>query len=252
MTKLHELLAVEGNLDNQASKLAADLANTFEKKRHLFEEKRTVFTPNTEGAQPESTVQSELQTTVPGQLAELADYIAKAWDCSFQVAVANTQAKADVVLEDGTVVAKDAPATALLELEKKLLEFQKLLTATPTLDPAKGFQLDSSRSESVFKARDVHKTRTKKDVKVIVKYEATKEHPAQTELLNTDVPIGTVSEQEWSGMITPAAKTALLARCENVYRAVRQARSRANEVEIKQDQKIGWALLNQVLLAKAK
>jgi hypothetical protein len=251
MTKLHELLAVEGNLENQAVKLATDLAATFEKKRHLFEEKRTVFTPNTEGAQPEVKIESDLQTTVPGQLNELSDYVAKAWDASFQVAVANTQAVADIVLDDGTKIAEKVPATALLELEKKLVDFQKVLGSVPTLDPAKGFQPEPSRGDYVFKARDVHKTRTKKDVRVIVKYEATKEHPAQTELRDFDAPIGTVAEQEWSGLITPAAKTALLSRCESVYRAVRQARARANEVEVDQKRKIGKALLDQILAPKS-
>ena len=48
MTKLHELLAVQGNLSGQATKKRTDLTATFEKKRHLFEETRKTFTPNEE------------------------------------------------------------------------------------------------------------------------------------------------------------------------------------------------------------
>ena len=69
MPKLHELLAIESNLETQAAKVRADLANTFEKKRHLFEEKRLLFTPNTEGAQVVTEQQTDIQTTVQKELA---------------------------------------------------------------------------------------------------------------------------------------------------------------------------------------
>jgi hypothetical protein len=84
-------------------------------------------------------------------------------------------------------------------------------------------------------------------VRVVVKYESTKEHPAQTELLNVDVPIGKISEQEWSGLISPAEKAELLGRVEVLARAVRRARSRANDVEVDTTKKLGKALLDYVL-----
>lgn len=246
MSKLHELLAVETNLENQANKCRTDLINTFEKKRHLFEEKRIVFVPNSEGAQPVIEHQSDIQSTVRKELDWIQAHIAKALDASYQVAEANTEARADVVLDDdaATVLLKQLPATALLELEKRVAEVQQLIAAIPTLDPAKGFQIDSQRG--VFKAREVNKVRTKKEAKVIVKYDATKEHPAQTELISVDVPVGSIQEQEWSGLLTPADKAELLDRVESVGRAVRRARSRANEAEIDSQKKIGNKLLKYV------
>ena len=82
-----------------------------------------------------------------------------------------------------------------------------------------------------------------KDKVVLIKYEATKEHPAQTELIDKDVQIGTIEEQEWSGLFTPAQKSELLNRVEMVSRAVRRARSRANEAEVNKSAKIGSKLL---------
>src|SRR5690348_10944471 len=99
-TKLHELLAAEGNLETQATKVRADLANTFEKKRHLFEEARVVFTPNTEGASSQTESQSDIQTTVKKELNWISPILAKALDASYQIAEANTLARADVVLDD--------------------------------------------------------------------------------------------------------------------------------------------------------
>jgi hypothetical protein len=70
-----------------------------------------------------------------------------------------------------------------------------------------------------------------------VKYDAAKEHPAQTELYNADVEVGTIEEQEWSGLLTPAEKAAILARIEELTRAVRSARSRANDEQVDKEQR---------------
>lgn len=248
MTKLHELLAVESNLENQAAKTRTELVATFDKKGHLFEEKKLVFIPSEEGKSSTVEAQSDIHSTVRKELDRIGKHLQKALDASYQVAEANMQARADIVLENeaGTVLVKEVPATALLELEKRVAEIHNLLQAVPTLDPAKGFVLDPERGKDIYQAREVTKTRTKKDVKVIVKYEATREHPAQTEMVNVDVPIGTLQEQEWSGLITPAEKAELLDRAETLLRAVRRARSRANDTEVDLTKKIGGRLLRYV------
>ncbi len=252
MTKLHELLAVETNLKTQANKCRTELASTFEKKRHLFEEKRVVFTPLAEGAPSQVEMQSDLQTSVTKELHWIEGHLTKALDAALQVADANTGAQADIVLEDekATVLAKGVPATALLELEKRCEEIAQLISAIPTLDPAKGFRADSQRGEGVYVAREVTKTRTQKQPKVIVKYDATKEHPAQTELMSIDAPVGKVVEQEWSSLITPAQKAEMFDRIEMLTRAVRRARSRANDMEVDLTKKIGHVLLKFVFGGK--
>lgn len=252
MTKLHELLAAETNLENQANKCRTDLMGTFQNKRHHFEEKKEVFTPSVESEQPTTKVICDIQSTVKKELDWIKGHIAKALDAGYQIAEANTLARADVVLEDdaGTVLLKSVPATALLELEKRAVEVQQLVASIPTLDPAKGFQPDPQRGDGYFKARDVNKTRTKKEAKVIVKYEATKEHPAQTELVHVDNPIGTVAEQEWSSLITVAEKAELMDRAEMLVRALKRARSRANDQEVDHSKKLGSKLLSFVFEGK--
>jgi len=247
-TRLHELLAVETNLETQATKTRTDLAATFEKKRHLFEEKRVLFVPSEEGKPAVTEGQSDIQSTVRKELKWISAFLQKALDASFQVAEANTVARADIILDDdaGTVLVKDVPATALLELEKRIAEIHALVHAVPTLDPAKGFTADPERGEHIYRAREVVKTRTKKDVRVVIKYDATKEHPAQTEMLTVDVPVGTIHEQEWSGLVTPAEKAELLERSEILLRSVRRARSRANETEVDLFKKIGAHLLRYI------
>lgn len=243
--KLHELLAVEGNLESQAVKLAADLKATFTGKRHLFEEKLVTFKANSEGAAPVTESQTPIQTTVRKELTWFGKHLSKSLDASLRVATANTKAKGDIVLDDGTVVAKDVPATALLELEKRLGSLLELIGTIPTLDPAKGFKPDEAREQGVYAALPVHKTRTKKQNRAVVLYEATDKHPAQVQLVPEDFPIGEVVEQEWSGLLTPAIKADMLSRCEDLKRAVRAARSRANEVEVSSE-KYGEAILAYV------
>lgn len=251
-TKLHELLAAESSLETQAAKVRTDLAETFQKKRHLFEEKRTTFQSAEEGRPAVIEAQSNIQSSVSQELNWVSGHLTKALDASYQVAEANTKARADVVLDDeaATVLLKDIPAIALLELEKRLSEIRELLSTVPTLDPAKSFEADTHKGEGVFKAREVTKNRTKKDVKVIVKYPATEQHPAQTELVAEDKVIGTISEQEWSSMFTPAQKSEVLDRAERLIRAVRRARSRANDTEADTTKRIAAKMFGFILAGK--
>ncbi len=252
MPKLHELLAVEGQLKGQAQATRTELMVSFDKKRHLFEEKVTTFIPSGEGAQPVQEQQSTLQSKVRDELDWISDIWKGAIDVSLQVADANTRAKGDVVLEDGTVLFADVPATALLELEKRAAEIHELLKTVPTLDPAKGFAPDADRGARVYKARDVRKTRTRKQQTPLVLYPATPEHPAQTQLISEDVPTGTILEQEWSGLVTPAEKGELIERAEALARAVKQARMRANDVDTPREQlrTVGARLFGYVFSGK--
>lgn len=247
MAKLHELLAVESNLKSQAVKSTADLLNTFEKKKHHFGETLVTFIPNEEG-KPESTEsQLDLQTTVKKEIAWLSPFLVKAIDAGFQVDVANTFAKADVVLDDGYTVIADVPATSLLQLEKRINELHTFVTQIPTLDPAKGFEPDSQRGDGIFRARDITKPRTKKVNKILTLAPATEKHPAQVQVIVEDEPIGTLKQQEWSGLITTADKGKMIERVETLLRAVKQARARANDIDLDTTKnKIGKRLLDYV------
>lgn len=244
--KLHEILAVEGPLKSQADKTRGELAATFEKKRHHFAEKTVTFAPKAEGEPTVREEQLDLQTTVRGELKWITGIWSKALDAAYQIDLANTEARADVTLEDGTILFSALPATSLLQLEKRAEEIRELISTIPTLDPAKGFTLDAARGKHIYKARETQTTRTKKTMQALVLYEATKEHPAQVKEMSVDVPVGTLQIQEWSGLITTADKGDMLDRAEQVKRAIKAARSRANNVEVDTSKTIGEKLLNYV------
>lgn len=252
MAKLHELLATDGNLKGQAQTLRMDLQNTFEKKRHLFSEKLVTFNSNQENVPPVKREQSDIQSTIRKEVEWLSNHLVKSLDAAYAIDVANTIAKADIVLENDVVIAKDVPSTALLQLEKRMKEIQEFVKTIPTLDPAKGFRQDEAREKGVYAARDVEKDSSKKIEEPLVLYPATDKHPAQVQMVTKDVKVGTILEQEWSSLITPATKADLLERSEILLRAVSKARARANEQDIDvKSNKIGRKLLEYVFLPLA-
>ena len=247
MSKLHELLAVETNLRNQAEVTRKDLMNTFEKKRHHFSEAIITFKSNKEGEPDKVESQLGLQSTIYKEIDWIGDKIAAALDIGHQVDVANTIARADVILDNGTVILSQIPATSLLQLEKRIKDVQELVMSIPTLDPAKGFKADAERGEGIYRARDVEKPRTEKQFEFIVMVQPTEKHPAQVKELMVDRPIGTILQQEWSSLITVAEKGDMIDRVEELLRAIKKARSRANEQEVDvYSNKIGTPLLQYV------
>lgn len=247
MSKLHELLAVENDQRSQAESCRADLKATFEKKGHHFTKKVVTFKSATEGVADKVEGQLNLQTTVRKELSWIGEKLAKAMDVGHQIDVANTTANADVVLEDGTVLLEKVPTTSLLRMEHRAVELRELVHSIPTLDPAKGFSPDTSEGEGVYRARDDERPRTEKKFEFIVMVPPTDKHPAQVKELMNDRNTGTVVSQEWSSLLTVAEKGDMLDRIEEILRAIKKARARANELDIDVRQnKIGSRVLDYV------
>jgi len=247
LAKLHELLAVENDLRSQAETCRTDLKATFEKKGHHFSKKVVTFKSNVEGVPDKVEAQLNLQTTVHKELLWIGEKLSKAMDAGHQIDTANTQATADVVLEDGSVLLKSVPTTSLLRLEHRVTELRDLLHTIPTLDPSKGFSPDPSEGEHVYRARDDERPRTEKKFDFVVMVPPTKEHPAQVKELMLDRPTGLLISQEWSSCLTVAEKGDMLDRVEEMLRAIKKARARANELDIDVRQnKIAGSVLNYV------
>ncbi len=244
LPKLHELLAVRPSLKVQAAKVLTDLANTFEKKRHHFTAKIKTFTPLGDDSPAKTEEELTLQTSVTKELAWLAPYLAKSIDAHYHIAVGNMAAQADILLDDGSVLAANVPASTLLELETFIDELRGFAEKIPTLDPALGFTPDATREAGVYVSRLIEKTRHQQQKRALVMYPATDKHPAQTQLIDEAVPVGTIREREWSSMLTPVAKGDILDRIEGLSRAIKTARAKANEAEVDTGKKIGDALIS--------
>lgn len=240
--KLHELLAVRTSLETQATTATASLSSTFEKKEHLFTGRVKTFTPNGENTIAKTEEQVTLQTSVLSELAWLKQHVSPWLDNMLHIAQGNTDAKSDIILDNGQVLATGIPTSCLLDFERIVDGFRHFALKIPTLDPAKGFTPDLSKGNDVFAARPIQKIRREKRKKIYTLAPATDKHPAQVQLIDEDEPTGLIDEQEWSTMLTPAAKAEILARIEQLARAIKRARMRANSVSVDVNRMVGEGL----------
>jgi len=230
MGKLHELLAVESDLKAKAQHALAQVKGLFTTGQGKFVgqvRKYQPFNDDGERLPDEITV---LATSVDNELETVKAAVSQWLDASLQKEVTNQGTSADVIV-NGVKILTELPATALLNLEGKLAEIRQLYQSIPTNDPAERWNKDAQLGHYVSEVRETR--RTKKVQKVLIKYEATKEHPAQTEAYAEDIPVGTWSTTIHSGQVSPTEKNTRLERLDALIMAVKKARQRANDIEIK-------------------
>jgi len=227
MAKLNQILAIEKGIKtrvygeftelHQATQKPG-LMNGFHKSYQPRDEDGETYPAESQKVQHNST---DVLDRVAHGLAELFDITAtKDWT--------NCTARADVQV-DGRVLLKDVPATYLLFLEKQLSDLHTFLSKMSELDPGADWNADPGTG--LFKTDPMTTQRTKKVQRPITLYEATEEHPAQTQLITEDVIAGQWLTIKYSGAIAPPRKKQLLARIEKLSNAVKFAREQANSIE---------------------
>jgi hypothetical protein len=238
MAVLHEVLAVEKDLEQVASKVVGEAVITFSKKVDHFTghvkslEMYDVDRKKEEEGQKEV---KELTTTVPEKLSYIAEHLIRFYDALAQKEATNQEARSDVILPDGTILLKALPATLLLGLENKLARLREMYDTIPTLQPGVEWKPDpQAKFHGVYRAiTPTVNLKSEKDFSFRVLYAATKEHPAQIEKWNVDKPIGQYKTERSSGMLAPIQKSNLLGKLDTLIAAIKQARMRANTVEVK-------------------
>jgi hypothetical protein len=134
------------------------------------------------------------------------------------------------------VLLADVPVTYLLFLEKELADLHAFISRIPVLNPAETWHFDENVGVYVT---DVVKTvRSQKIPKVLVRYEATEKHPAQTEVYYIDEPVGDWSKVAFSGALPAQRQKVLLGRVLALADAVKIAREKANQAEV-EDRRTG-------------
>lgn len=239
--KLHELLAVEQDKKNKANQAIGESINVFTKKDPYFDGmvKRYIALEEDSEQIPDET--KEMVHTVKEKLDSTIESIVAGIDAHLSKEETNAAgiAKAELIVGDtnfGTF-----SATSLIALETQLQKVKELYQAIPVLDLTKKWDFDNQKN--CYKADDEVKFRSIKRPKVIIKYEATDKHPAQTELLYLDFQVGKYETTYFSGKISSAQKTTLIKRIDDMIEAVKIARSKANNVEVN-NIKIGQQLFD--------
>jgi len=236
MPHLHEVLAVDKELEAVAWKVAEEAINTFQKKQEHFlgHDKRYEMFDEARAQEADGLREhKDITTTVPDKLKYVAGHFIRFLDSLAQKEATNQLAVADLELPDGTVLMSKVPATLLLALEGKLSKLRNVYAAIPTLQPMINWVPDPQVGPGVYRAKDVlirHKTEKTLQFKVLVP--PSDKHPAQVEKWFEDKPIGHSIWVQWSGMVSPAEKSRLLSNLDLLIQSIKKARMRANEQEV--------------------
>ena len=229
---LHSLLAVEGDLEGAHKRILEETKVTFTKKADHFMGSHRKLEMFVEDGITYPEEHKKIDTTVQEKLDYMADTEIRYFDALLQKERTNQNAVADVVV-DGNTIATAMPATFLLGMETRLKHLRSVYEVIPTLQPGIEWDKDESQGKGIYKTKHTaEKLKTETIIEPVVLYEATKEHPAQVKEVSKVNTVGKYVTTNWSGMITPAEKSILLAKIDKLIRAFKQARQRANATEV--------------------
>ncbi len=230
MGKLHEHLACEKDLLGAKDRIKQETRVNFLKRANLFEGLTKTYQPTEDGGTMFFEDGSAIETTVPDRVKYTLPFLAKYMDAVVSKEATNTKATADVVIDD-VVIVEGLPAPALLNLESRVREVREMLEAVPTLEVGIRWAKDEHR-DNIWIRPDTITHKTSKVEDFVVAYEATEFHPAQIERVTKDKVVGAWKSEVSSGKIPPKEKSRLIARCDDLLAAVKQARQRANATEV--------------------
>jgi hypothetical protein len=170
----------------------------------------------------------EVALTVPDALDLAAKYAIPALDVVATKDTTNQSAVADIAY-DGSLI-EDVPISHLLFLENYLQEWRTFVAVLPVLDPSRKWTMvDGQRGLHRSEPEKTH--RTLPDTVPVTLYDATDKHPAQVQLVQKSVHVGTFTKTILSGAITQDRKRKLLDNVDGLLSAVKDAISRANRTD---------------------
>ena len=236
MAKLHELLAVEGEIEGTYKKILDETETTFSKKPvHFIGVYKTLEMFDDNAPKPPEEHKA-MDTTVQEKLDYMAEHVIRYLDIMLQKDKSNQIAVQDLEV-DGLRIAPAMPAVTLLGLENKLKQVRKVYNAIPTLAPGVEWVSDETAEEGTYKLKHPEeKFKTAKTFKHKVLVEAKfpekgqggNSQPAQIERWEETENVGKYVITTTCGMMSPAEKSLMLGRIDRLIREVKKARQRAN------------------------
>ena len=232
LAKLHELLAVEGDLEGEKTKILEEAKVSFTKKPELFTGFNKGLRMFDDSRSNENAEESrKVDSTIKEKLEYVKTSVVRYWDACLQKEATNQLAKSDIEV-NGVTIAKDVPATFLLKLESELKKYREILETVPTHASGHEWTASPDLGEGIYSAKKDDSFKTEKKPVHKVLYEATDKHPAQIEKWTEDVKVGKYEHRLFSGMVSPAEKSLMIGKVDKLLRAVKQARQRANTQEV--------------------
>jgi hypothetical protein len=244
MSKLNAVVAITKGIKSRVYATLTDL-NKVIMRAELFNGHYRQYRPKDdderEALPPEK---KHVQFTMPNILRAVRTSQSELYDVVAQLDLANTVAKASVIV-DGREILPELPTTTLLFLEKQLTDLRTFVENIPELDTSESWTLDPN--SGLFVTQPVETHRTRKTQKVVVLYPATDKHPAQTQLVPEDQIAGFWQTVRQSGAMPKPVKEGIAARVEKLLIAVKEARERANDTDASTKPSIGAPIFDFLL-----
>lgn len=222
--KLNQTLAVEKGVKTRVTAVISDVYKQAQKPG-LFNGFSKSYSPRDDEGDPLPPEMKRVEVTADILLSQVAECLSELFDVTASKDAANCVACADVIVDGQTILSKVPPPT-LIFLEKQLVDLRTLVDTLPGLDPAEAWQRDAQ--DGLYRSNVVRTTRTQKVPTPVVLLQPTEHHPGQAELVTKDVIVGDWVMIKASGAMAPKQKQALLARVDQLLRAVKVAREEAN------------------------
>jgi hypothetical protein len=239
--KLNQVIAVAAGRKADVAKVINELHHMLQKES-LFDGISRTYKPRAEDGESLPSESRHIQKRAKELIKEATDAWSELFDITLTLDRGNCQARADVIV-DGKVIVRDVPVTTLLFLEKQLHDVVTFVSKLPMPDPASLWEYD--QRQDCLATVPTQTVRTKKVPKAFVKYEATKEHPAQVEVFHEDVVVGDWTTILYTGRISAGEKNEILVRLKKLQDAVKVARETANSIEV-EPQKMGESVFQFV------
>jgi len=238
--KLNQVIALVQGKKARAAKLLTTIHHGWHKDR-ISGISRTYKPLADDGEQlpaESRIVQAKVGTEINKLRAELADL----FNIVATQEYGNTEAVGNIRIEDDVILA-DVPVTVLLFLEKQLTDLHTLAQNLSTLPSDRSWALDQAKNCWVTQPEQTVKTQ--KVTEPIVKYDATPEHPAQTDLITRDRTVGHWSTIHLSGALPETERDGIVSRIEKLQDALKVSREEANSQEVTY-RVIGPAILDYI------
>lgn len=232
-TQLNQIVAVEKGLKGRVNTDVNRLYHQLQKPA-LYGGFSKVYTPKDDEGEIYPPERQTVQANVNDDLNQVAKLLTQLLDATLTKDVANTKASGTVRVDGEELLT--APVPFLLTLEKQLVDFRTIVGKLPVLDAADTWDYD--HASMLSRTQPVRTVKTKKVPKVLVKYEATERHPAQTEVYTEDVTVGHWDTTKLSGAVTSQRRADLLNRVNVLIDAVKHAVEEANRATVEQ-KKVG-------------
>jgi len=234
--QLHEVLAVDRELDAKDKNERAAAIDLFSNRLDLFTgniKTLRMFDEADKAEEAQAVETKQIYLTANQVLAQALQHTVRFMDAVAQKERTNQNAIADVILDNGDVILENVPATTLLALERVLADVGKLYAVVPVLAAGVKWEPDANLGAGIFKqAHDATKLKTRTVKKPVTMFEGNEHHPPQFQMTDEVKNVGEYVEQKWAAFLQPARKMELMERIDELQRAVKKARMRANQTII--------------------